>query len=646
MNHIIMNNIFKKHIKNILPTLLTLVSVQTQAAEFVTDSLSLSNVVVTGVRGATDSRQLPFALTVVDAQQLTQHHRTNLLPTLMEQVPGLMLTSRGVMGYGVSTGAAGGMMMRGMSSSAGQMMVLIDGNPQYNGVYGHSIADSYLSADVERVEVLRGPASVLYGSNAMGGVVNIVTRKALHNGTHAMVEAGAGSYGTMQFNATASVRNDKFNAAFGGMIAHSDNHRPSMGFDQRSLSMRLGYDLCHNWALSGEMMWTNFTAQNPGKVTEEKVDNKQWINRFAANVTLENRYDFMRGAISLYDNFGIHKIDDGYNRIGGTPKTDYFRSKDALAGVSMYETFSLWDNDDSEWNGSLTLGFDYQHIYGRAYYTDKNTGEWVLTKERMMQSAHAHDNEVAGYVQYRQSLTRLLSLDAGLRYDHHSQAGAEWVPQVGLVLRPMADGQLKMSVGKGFRNPTTKEMYLYGSANQDSLRAESMVNYEISWHHELPLAEGRFAYGVNLFYIDGKNMIQTIAKRNVNSGSFKNKGVEVDAAWTLNSHWSFNTNHSFLNMKNHLVGAPEYKGYLGASMAYGKWKVNMGLQQLCNLFTNVDKDEKKENVTLLNATVDYLLCPKTTLWVKGDNLLARKYEINSGYPMPRATFMAGVKVLW
>ena len=111
----------------------------TYAAE-PTDSVSLENVTVTGVRSAADVRQLPFTVTTISKEVLNENYRQNILPTLTEHVPGLMVASRGVLGYGVSTGAAGGMTMRGLSSGAGQMMVLIDGHPQYNGVYGHSIA--------------------------------------------------------------------------------------------------------------------------------------------------------------------------------------------------------------------------------------------------------------------------------------------------------------------------------------------------------------------------------------------------------------------------------------------------------------------------------------------------------------------------
>ena len=147
-------------------------------AHALTDTLSLREVVVTGTRNAVDVRHLPMTVTVIGREKLTEQHHSNVLPVAMQQVPGLFVTSRSMMGYGVSTGAAGGISLRGISAGAGQMLVLIDGHPQYNGIYGHPISDSYQTLIAERIEVLRGPASVLYGSNAMGGVMNIVTRQA------------------------------------------------------------------------------------------------------------------------------------------------------------------------------------------------------------------------------------------------------------------------------------------------------------------------------------------------------------------------------------------------------------------------------------------------------------------------------------
>ena len=145
-------------------------------------TLTIDEVVVTGTRHQTDIRHLSQTVSVVNRKRIEQSMQPSLLPVLTEQVPGLFTTSRGVMGYGVSNGAAGGISLRGLSGGNARLMVLIDGHPQYAGIFGHPIADAYQTLLADRVEVLRGPASVLYGSNAMGGVVNIVTRKMHEEG--------------------------------------------------------------------------------------------------------------------------------------------------------------------------------------------------------------------------------------------------------------------------------------------------------------------------------------------------------------------------------------------------------------------------------------------------------------------------------
>ncbi len=605
-----------------------------------TDSLSLQEVVVTGTRNATDVRHLPYTVNVISRETLTEQQQTSVLPTVMQQVPGLFVTSRSMMGYGVSTGAAGGLSLRGVTGGAGQLLVLIDGHPQYNGVYGHPISDSYQALMAERVEVLRGPASVLYGSNAMGGVLNIVTRSMHEDGVKTHINLGAGSYGTVQTEASNQIRSGRFSSTVAAQYSRTDNHRPNMGFEQYGGYVKLGYDISDHWNAAIDLDLTHWNASNPGTVTQPKLENDQWITRGAACLTIENHYNKTSGALSVYDNFGRHKINDGYNADGGTPQTDLFRSKDAVAGVSWYQSAQLFEGN------RVTVGLDYQHIYGRAWYTNRETGETVTTQRRLMQSAHSHENEVAGYVDFRQDITEWLTIDAGLRYDHHSTAGGEWVPQAGVVLRPVETGALKASVSKGFRNPNTREMYMYGTANHDSLRAERLWNYELSWRHSLDVGGDlqSLTYGANLFYIKGDNMIQAVAGKNINTGEIENYGLELEAEYRIDSHWSVNTNHSLLHMKNPVVAAPTYKGFLGANFNYQKWSIIAGLQYLNGLYTAVGKDEQKENFCLLNATVNYALCKNVGLWLRGENLLAQSYEINLGYPMPRATFMGGVNI--
>ena len=596
------------------------------------DSIALKEVVVTGTRNAVDVRHLPITVSVVGRETLTEQHQASVLPTVMQQVPSLFVTSRSMMGYGVSTGAAGGINLRGISGGAGQLLVLIDGHPQYQGIYGHPISDSYQTLMAERVEVLRGPASVLYGSNAMGGVLNIVTRAASANcdGVKTTINLGAGSYGTVQAEAANQVRSGRFSSTVAAQYGRTDNHRPRMGFEQYGGYMKLGYDLSEHWNTYIDANITHFNASYPGSVSSPLFDADQWITRGVVSAALENHYQNTNGAVSVYSNFGRHKIDDG-TADPTKPTQRFFRSKDALTGVSWYQSAQLFEGN------RLTAGVDYQHIYGNAYYTSKQTGEVLDTPNK--QSAKSYRNAIAGYVDFRQDLTEWLTVDAGIRVDHHSVVGTEWIPQAGVVVRPMSMGEVKAMVSKGFRNPTMREMYLYPPSNEE-LEPERMWNYELSWRHRM----GAFNYGLNLYYIKGDNMIQTVNRKNVNTGEIENYGIELEAAWRMNRWWSLTTNHSLLHMEHAVVAAPEYKGFLGANYHRDRWSVVAGLQYINGLYTAVGENETKENFCLLNASVSYAVAKNISLWLRGENLLAQSYEINLGYPMPRATVMGGVQL--
>ena len=610
---------------------LTVIMAQAETA----DSLALQEIVVTGTRNATDVRHLPMTVTVISRETLTAQHQPSVLPTVMQEVPGLLVTSRSMMGYGVSTGAAGGINLRGVTGGAGQLMVLIDGHPQYQGIYGHPISDSYQTLMAERVEMLRGPASVLYGSNAMGGVLNIVTRRpAGQNAVVTNVTVGAGSYGTVQTEASNQIRSGKFSSTVAAQYNRTDNHRPRMGFEQYGGYLKLGYELNDHWNTYIDADITHFNASYPGSTDKPMYDADQWITRGVVSAAIENHYGRTSGALSVYSNFGHHKIDDGTTD-PAQPTQRYFRSKDALTGISWYQSAQLFEGN------RLTVGIDYQHIYGKAYYTSKQTDEVLDTPNK--QSGRSYRNEIAGYVDFRQDLLAWLTIDAGIRLDHHSITGSEWVPQAGIVVRPIESGEAKAMVSKGFRNPTMREMYLYPPSNTE-LEPERLWNYELSWRHRLI----NFNYGANLFYIKGDNMIQTMPvdgkPRNVNTGEIENWGVEVEAKYAVCSHLSLSANSSYLHMKNKVVAAPEFTGYLGADYRQDKWLATLGLKYIANLYTAVGDAETKENFCLLNASITYALSRNVGLWVRGENLLAQKYEINLGYPMPRATFMGGLSL--
>lgn len=592
---------------------------------------AIGEVVVMGSRHHTTSRLTPISVSVISKQKIEQQHNSSLLPTLSQQVPGLFITSRGVMGYGVSTGAAGTMSLRGIGGAPSTaMLVAIDGVPQYMGLMGHPIADVCHSMMAESVEVLRGASSVLYGSNAMGGVINIVTQKMQQDGVEDNIELSYGSFNTLQSAITNRIKSGRFSSSAGATYNRTDGHRADMGFEQIGGNLHLAYDISSNWNISASGQVTHFNASNPGSVTEPIIDNDSRITRYASTLSVKNNYEKTSGAINLFYNAGRHRINDGYSA-GEEPLSYRFNSRDEMWGVSIFQNTSLFQGNN------IIVGIDYQHFGGKAWNK-------FLDGEPDKVSADKTMDEIAAYCNLRQRIARIIMLDVGLRYDHHSKAGAEWIPQAGISLLLPRQMQLKAMVSKGFRFPTIREMYMFPPQNPD-LKPESVINYELSLQQSL--LDGRVSYGVNIYYIDGKNIIRTqpVDGRplNINIGKVENWGVEMQVAWQITKAWRTEANYSYLNMRYPVAAAPKHKLYASVSYSHKRWSVSSGAQYINGLITLASPLTTQKGFVLWNANAEYSVTPRLRLFATIDNILDTKYQINAGYPMPGTTFMGGLK---
>lgn len=603
-----------------------------------TVSGEIDEVVVTGTREATNVRHLSQTVSVVSRGNIERVMQPSLLPVLNEQVPGLFATARGVMGYGVSGGAAGGISIRGLSGGSARLMVLIDGHPQYAGIFGHPIADAYQSLLADKMEVLRGPASVIYGSNAMGGVVNIVTRQMSEDGVRTDARIGYGSYNTLETELTNRVRKGKFSSVLSGSYNRTDGHRQNMEFDQHGGYAKLGYAFSDEWRAYADVNITHFNADCPGPVSAPLLEAEQRITRGVASLAIENDYGKTTGALRLFRNWGKHWINDGYApSTGGVPQEGRFNSSDDMTGVSVYQSARLFPGS------RLTAGVDWFR-YGGEAWTDYVKGEREGSRADLVDK---HEDEVAVYLDARQDVKHLLTLNAGLRLDHHSRVGTEWVPQAGVVFHLPQSLELKLSAAKGFRYPILREMYMFPPQNPD-LKPESIWNYELAISQRL--LDGRLSYGLNVFYIDGKDLIMTLPNPNgagmlnQNSGEVDNSGFELQAAFRISDCWAIDANYSFLHMETPVIAAPEHKLHAGLSFAKGRWDASAGVQRIAGLYTAVGDNETKEDFTLLNVRASFRPAGRISLWLRGENLLAQKYEINAGYTMPKATAMAGLNI--
>lgn len=611
--------------------LLTAVTSAAQEADSLR-TYPIDEAVITGTRNRTDVRHLSQTVSVVNRDKIEQTMQPSLLPVLNEQIPGLFTTARGIMGYGVSGGAAGGISLRGLSGGSARMMVLIDGHPQYAGIFGHPVADAYQTLLADRVEVLRGPASVLYGSNAMGGVINIVTRQPEGDGFKGRFHTGYGSYNTLETEAGAMLKSGSFSANVSASYNRTDGHRENMGFSQYGGYAKLGYQFTDNWQLLADLDLTHFDASCPGPVSAPLIDADQGITRGMTSLSVKNDYGKTSGALSFFYNWGRHSIGDGHTADVIIVDKYTFESYDDMMGVSLYQSAVLFEGNRT------TVGADWFRYGGKAWNAYQMQPDKDLVDK--------HETELAAYFDFRQHIGSVLTLNAGLRADHHSRIGTEWVPQAGAAVHLPHHIEMKASVAKGFRYPILREMYMFPPQNPD-LKPESSWNYELAISQKL--LGGRLSYGVNLFYIDAKNIILTLpnpsgaGKLNQNSGELHNSGAEIQAAWRISRAWSVNANYSYLHMKEPVIAAPEHKAYAGASWTEGRWSVSTGLQYVAGLYTSTSPVQK-EDFLLWNVRSSFKVCKWLDLWARGENLLAQEYEINAGYPMPGATVVAGFDI--
>jgi iron complex outermembrane receptor protein len=187
---------------------------------------------------------------------------------------------------------------------------------------------------------------------------------------------------------------------------------------------------------------------------------------------------------------------------------------------------------------------------------------------------------------------------------------------------------------------------MYAPAN-DELNPERSFSYDFTVSQKL--LDKRLSMELTLYYINGKNMIEVIdvgsgRMQNRNVGEFANKGIEFSLNWLILNNLNLNTNYSYLNMEKAVTGAPRNKFYAGLMYKPGKFTLSAGAQAIDKLYLVTGATPRTTDYTLVDARIAYRPLKWMEVFVKGDNLLDKKYETMNGYPMPGATFMGGVSV--
>lgn len=621
----------KLTLKSILSSLLIIANAG-YAMEQNDSSTMLPDVEITGIQKV-DIGLTPLTVSIIDSKEIRESQESNILPVLSLRVPGLFVTERGAGGYGVSDGAAGAVNIRGIGQG-NKVLFLIDGEPQWAGLFGHSLPDTYASVDLEKVEIVRGPSSILYGSGAMGGSINLITRKARKEGFGGKASMAWGNFHSQNYNAHLAWKKERLNIFASGMYESTKGNRPGMKYWLGNQYFGAGYSFSDHWKARLAGTWTESYASNPGPVSAPLEDMWTHIFRQTLSASLSNDYGKFRGGARIYHNYGRHRIDDGFTP-GGQPRDNWFRSTDYNMGLTIYQSMDLWKGN------TLSAGIDVKR-WGGHYWNE------VKADRSIREGDKRHVTESAIYAMMQQEFfNRFLSINAGVRVEHNSAYGTEGIPHAGFIIRPDGITSVKFDFSKGFRSPNIRELYLYRPANPD-LDPERLLSYEISASRSF--LSGRLNAGISLYFIDADNMIQMIVADsrplNVNTGKLINKGFEADIAFQALSWLNLSAIYSYLHTSSAtLTGVPKNTLNLIASARYKGFSASLENRNVWSLRTGTAPGDK-ESFSLLDLRLSYDLPARipVTLNCKIKNITDTRYEVVAGYPMPGINFMAGFDV--
>ncbi len=584
----------------------------------VKDTIPIREVIVTGTLAQINRNNTPLAVSVLDRRQIADGNESAILPLLSGRVPGLFVTERGVTGFGVATGSAGQISIRGVGGNPTTgVLMLIDGHPQFMGLMGHPLPDTYVTSDVERVEVIRGPASILYGSNAMGGVINIITKKEVSEGIGGSVRLSYGSFNTRKEAASVGLKKKKFSSYASFNHDKTDGHRANSDFEIVNGYLKFGYQINEHLKADADLSLAKFNAQDPGPDTlNAKPGNRIDIIRGYWAMSVTDNYEKLSGAMKFYNNFGEHTISDG------------FHSTDQNNGINLYQTLKIFDGSN------LSFGADLAQYGGKAENIKAMNGKGITFADTTVREAGVY-----GFMQ--QTILQHITLTGGIRLQNHSKYGSEWIPSAGFAWQITPQTTWRANFSKGFRSPTIRELYMFN--HNPNLQPERIYSYETGLAHNF--LEDKFKIELTGYLLNGDNLIVTGAMGNLyNTGQIHNKGLEMAFNAIPVKNLEFMLSFSYIHMEKPLFATPKNNLFLSGTYRWEKLRFNASFQNISDLNNDATGKINLVSYSLLNAKAAWSVNRHLEFTLSGENLLGQKYEPNRYYPMPLTTIFAGVNL--
>jgi len=582
-----------------------------------TKSYHLNPVTVTATQTEIPRNLVSPSIYVVTAEDIQANPDKSIFSLLSQAVPGVFVTERDVLGFGVNT-PSGQITIRGIGGSPNnEILTLIDGRPQYMGWYGHPVNDSYLSANVERVEVIRGPASMLYGSNAMGGVINIITHGTQQEGVSGNVSAAYSTNDAQQYGVHLGYQQHDWNVLGSFTHEHTDGARDWSEYTANSGYLKSSYQVNEQYKFSIDGSLTQFDTYDPGQETAPHIDDWLHINRGYVGALIENDFGNSKGGIRFSYNFGHHELSPDYNNFSWV-------SDDHLVAVNLFQSFSLFSNN------TVTAGVDVQQNGGTASNTMGNFGDHSI-------------EDYAGYVSVQQLFLNRLLVNAGIRYVHNSYFGDMAVPQAGVTYKVAEETNLRASVARGYRAPQIFELYQLAPA-AGILQPEKLWNYEIGFSQ---LFGQTASIDVAGFIIDADNtIIDAWPMTSLNSGGYHRSGFECSAQLLPLEDTKFSASYSYNDKPDVAQAVPKHKVYIGGEYRWQIVTASVGAQYVSSLYgwdNQFYMLKKLSDYTNVEARIAAQVLEKVSVSIGSQNLFNQSYQTIYGYPMPGRTFTVGVQ---
>lgn len=592
----------------------------------------LDQVVVTATRTPVSLRESGANMNVITREEIEEKHYRNVADAI-RKVPGLQVTSYGYPG-GVNTVYING---------SDKVLILLDGKRMNRPNDGTVDLVNLVGTDnIERIEVLKGAGSALYGSDAAAGVINIITRQGGENKTKLDLAFGSSDRRTYGLSNSGSegklswflnYRDEHFGDYKGGN--HTDSNDAGKGkrwdyssYDGKSYNARLGYQLNERNKLNFAYQGYDNKAEYPGSLT--------WPNKSYGNDKL-NSYDFswdsqysdkVQAFLRVYQN-NIHYY--GGNRDDNYEDYDYrMRVKGA------------------EYQLNAVLNADHLLTGGLEWRRDEAVSGNFAPDEKK------NDNK-AIYLQDQWKINSKLTLTPGVRYDKHEEYGSYTSPKV--VANYQADERTNFyaSWGKFFIAPSFTQLYYdsaYGCGNPD-LKPEKGRSWELGVNHQFDKTTlGR----INYFDRRTEDKIKWDSDPVTWVGTYKNvdkekaRGLELELKKQYSKELSASLAYNWLDVKNSNDGSAYERDY---NIPRTSWKIALDYEK-DRLSAGIDgrflKDRRgkynnlpEKTYWVWDADVNYQLNSDISAYLVVKNILDQYYQENAGYPAAGRTFLFGLQ---